>query len=214
MTSNQLINQSINKEIEHNLNYIIEILVLPSTSGREKRKFLPIMTTIFFFPRTWLNGWIIDMYLWMLMYINVCIEATKKSGIENPFICQNVSPNTQSPLITVPREKGMQMTEHNKSATARLHRNMFVLVLIPWCLATTMMTMLLPTNANKMIITITTDNVTVVGKSQYGGNGTVGCLVTVWLSVTSTMVHWYLFSDFLVLFSVDPKKSFHIWRQK
>lgn len=100
------------------------------------------------------SGRVIDKYLWILMYIKVCIEVMKNAALQKLLMKHSKSPNIHFLAIKVVKENGAKSTPTRKSAMARFTRNMFVLVLIPLCRITTAITIKFPNIANTMEIVI------------------------------------------------------------
>lgn len=90
------------------------------------------------------RGRVIDRYLCILICMSVCIDVIKHVAFRKLLIVHRTGPNTHSWAIKVAKENGASKIPIRKSATAKLTRNIFVLVRMPRCLTTTAITIRFP----------------------------------------------------------------------
>lgn len=92
----------------------------------------------------WVNGRVIDKYLWILIYISVCIDVIKQTAFKKLLMKQKMSPKSHCCVTSVINENGASKIPTKKSAIAKFTKNMLVLVRIPRCRITTAITMRFP----------------------------------------------------------------------
>lgn len=90
------------------------------------------------------SGRVMDRYLCILIYINVCIDVIRHVAFKKLLIKHTISPKIHFCVITVVKENGASNIPTKKSAIAKFTKNILVLVRIPRWRITTAMTIKFP----------------------------------------------------------------------